>query len=408
MKPRPRVVVVGAGYAGLNAALVLADRLDAERDAFDLELVDRLPYHLVKVRLHEVATGDVHATDPLREVLHGRSATVKQATLTGLDFPGRRIFTTAGPVTYDYLILALGSRTNFFGIAGLENVAFSLDNLADAVHLRGHVNEQVVHAAESQDPAERERLLRFVVGGAGYTGIELAAELAELLPGLCSQVGLGEHAAQVVVVDGHSRILPVLDEGGSGYAAKALESKGIQFRLGVRVTACSVEGVTLNPGGLLPTATMIWAGGICADPLLATAGVEVNRQGRLVVDETWRLPAYPEVYAVGDCAVAMDPSSQQPIPATAQLGLQEGRHAAESLLRVLAGKESAPFDPHARAEVVSLGHDRAVGWVKVLGERQIALRGMVGEAAKRVSEAEWDLHLWRETHHLHDLYEPER
>jgi NADH dehydrogenase len=405
MKTRPRIVVVGAGYAGLNTALVLADHLDSERDAFDLEIIDRLPYHLVKVRLHEVATRDAHATSPLSEVLRGKSATIRQATVTGLDFPGRRILTTSGPVSYDYLVLALGSQTNFFGISGLEDAAFSLDSLADAVHLRGHINEQVVYAAESQDPTERERLLRFVIGGAGYTGIELAAELAELLPGLCSRVGLGEKAAEIVVVDGHPRILPVLDEGGSSYATKALEARGIQFRLGVRVTACSLEGVTINPGGLLPTATMIWAGGICADPLLAQAGVEVNRQGRLVVDETWRLPSHPEVYAVGDCAVAIDPSSQQPIPATAQLGLQEGRHAAESLLRVLAGQKATPFDPHSRAEVVSLGHDRAVGWVKVLGERQIALRGMVGEAAKRVSEAEWDLHLWRETHHLHDMYE---
>ncbi|MBM2811971.1 MAG: hypothetical protein HW416_2730 [Chloroflexi bacterium] len=404
MIERSQVLVVGAGYAGLNAILRFADRREAEHKPRDLALIDRNLYHLVKIRLHEAAARDTDVTSSLNELLEDHALAFHQTTVTGLDFAERRVTTTGGPYHYDYLLLALGSVTNFFNIPGLEENSFALESLAQAVRLRGHIEEQVVEAAGSSDPPERERRLRFVIGGAGYTGIELAGEMVEMLARLCARVGLDRDAGQIIVVDAQPRVLPMLDEESSAYAAGELEKMGVQFRLGVKVASCSHEGVTLDPGGFVPTASMIWAGGIRANLLMASAGVEMNKQGRLIVDPMLRVPGYPEVFAVGDCAVALDPKTNQPIPATAQLALQEGELAAENILRALEGQEPIRFDPRSRGEVVSLGHDRAVGWAKLLGDRQIKLRGLIGGLAKRAGQAEWTMHLWRETHHLDDIY----
>jgi NADH dehydrogenase len=400
-EPR-RVVVVGAGYAGLNAALRLADRA-RESGGFEATLVDQRPYHLVKVRLHEAAARETDVTVPLLQPLEDTGLRFHQAAVTGFDFGGKRVLTSTGPLDYDYLLLALGSVTNFFKVPGLAEKALALDSLDDSVRIRARAMEQVVLAAEASDAIDRERRLRFVIGGAGFTAVELAGELAEVLPALCERVGLPRDAAKVVVVDGHDRILPTLDEDGSAYAASELGKKGVEFRLGVHVTALDDRGATLTGGELLPTATVVWAGGILANPLIAASGLKTGQQGRLALDTMLRVPERAEVFAAGDCALALDPSRIQPVPAQAQLALQEGRHAAENIVHSLRGEPLVPFDPDTRGEVVSLGHDRAVGWVRTLADRNIKVRGLIGDVAKRFGEAEWELHLWRETHHLDEI-----
>ncbi len=401
----PQVLIVGAGYAGLNAALYLNDRRKASESTFDLTVLDQHPYHLVKIRLHEAAPRDADVSVPLGGLLRDEGITVRQGVVTAIDLSQRHVQTNAGPISYDYLLLALGSVTNFFNIPGMAEHGFSLDSLADAVRLRGHIQNQVVLAADTADAAERDRRLRFVIGGAGYTGIELAGELADDVPKLCERVGLERDAARIEVVDAHPRILPVLDDDSARYAADVLGKKGIQLRTGVKVTACTEDDVTLDPGGLVPTMTMIWAGGIRANPLVSAVGSETGQQGRLVVDETLRVSGRPEVFAVGDCALALDPATKQAIPATAQLALQEGRHAAENMLSALAGRDLTPFDPSSRGEIVSLGHDRAIGWTRTLMDRHLKLRGLIGGLAKRVAEEEWEIHLWRETHHLDGIFQ---
>lgn len=405
MTRSPQVIVVGAGYAGLSAALHLADRRGAAHGAYDVAVVDRNPFHLNKIRLHEAALRDTDVTVPLADVLDEAGMAVHQAAVTGFDFDQGRVDTSIGPLRYDYLVLASGGVTNFFGIPGLAEYGFVLDSLVDAVRLRGHIQEQLVLGAGATDPAERDRRLRIVIGGAGYTGIELAGELAELLPRACAQLGLSPRVAQIVVVDVMPRILPVLDEESAAFAARELGRKGVQIRTGVKVVSCDGGGVTLDPGGLLPTTTMVWAGGNRASPVVADAGQETGRGSRLAVDAMLRVPAHPEVFAAGDCAMTLDPSTGQPVPATAQLGLQEGRHAADNVVRAIAGRELTPFRPQSRGEIVSLGDHKAVGWTKVLGERQVKLRGLIGGLAKRAAEAEWELHLWRETHDLDDIFE---
>jgi NADH dehydrogenase len=404
MAALPRVLVAGAGYAGLNAVLRLADLRKEQNGAFEIALVDQHPYHLVKIRLHEAAVRPAEITSPLDELLEDDEVTLYQASITKLDFAGRKVETSIGALPYDYLILALGGGTNFFSIPGLAEHAFALDSFTDAVRLRGHIETQIALAAASTDPADRARRLRFVIGGAGYTGLELAGEMAEIVPDACQRLGVPPEEAEIIVVDAMPRILPVLDEDSAAYATRELEKKGISFRTGVKVAGCSAEGVTLEPGGLVPTATMVWAGGVRANPAIATSGAETGRQGRLVVQTTLQVPGHPEVYAVGDCALVLDPATNQPVPATAQLALQEGAQAAENIVLAIGGKSPAVYAPRSKGEIVSLGRDKAVGWARALGDRQLKLRGLIGGIAKKVSGAEWEFQLWAETHHLDGIF----
>ena len=404
----PQVLVVGAGYAGLNATFRLADLRQQRGKAFDVRLVDQHPYHLIKVRLHEAAVRPVEITNPLDVLLAKDEVTVCQASVTGLDFEGRQVMTSAGPLGYEYLILALGGGTNFFSIPGLADHAFVLDSLPDAIRLRAHIENQVVQAAASTDRAERARRLRFVIGGAGYTGVELAGEMAEIVPKACGRLGVPVEETEIVVVDAMPRILPILDDAAAGYATRELEKKGVRFCTGVKVTACSAEGVTLDPAGFIPTATMIWAGGVSANSAVESSGAETGRQGRLRVDTALRVIGHPEVFAVGDCALALNPATNEPVPATAQLALQEGWQAADNVVRVMAGLEPLSFVPHSRGEIVSLGRDRAVGWTKALGDRQLRVRGLIGGVAKRLASAQWELHLWAETRHLDRIFTEHR
>ncbi len=408
-----RIVVLGAGYGGVTAALRLARKLrprlrTAARPAGEIELtlIDRNAYHTLETRLHEAAAHGTNVTIPLARLLAGRGVGFRQGTITRIDLAEKRITTSTGELTYDRLIIALGTKTAFFRIPGLAEHAFELKSAADAAAIKTHIEAAYARALGEPDPAERRRLRSVALGGGGWTGVELAGELAERVTEWTERDPDG--AGQLVVVEAGERILPSLTVKPSREAAAALTQKGIRTLVETKVTGAKAGAVQLrrNDGspvegaeadGWLPVETIVWAGGIEASQIVGQAGAAVGRQGRILVDETLTVKGFSGVYGIGDNALAIDPATGNPVPTAAQFALQQGRVAADNLVAELAGRSPEIYRPKLMGEVVSLGQHLALGYVALPGVLgKLKFFGFLGSLLKRAIAEKHLVLLWRE------------
>ncbi|MCS7001455.1 MAG: NAD(P)/FAD-dependent oxidoreductase [Dehalococcoidia bacterium] len=386
---RKTALVLGGGYGGITAVLRLANHLD--RRQWQVVLVDRNPYHLLETRLHEAAAHGAEITIPLARIIRGRGITLLLASVTGIDLENRTVLTDRGPVQYDALVLALGSTTNFYGIPGLREHAFELKELEDAINIRARVNRQFALAAAEPSEAVRRDLLRFVVGGGGLTGVELAAELADRATTLAREHEINRAEVEVMVVEMGPTVLPTLDERLRRRAEATLREKGVVLRTGVRVIGMEDNRVQLDPGGDLATGLMVWTGGVRAPDLFIGERPLTGPQGRLVVDRYLRLLNHDEVFVVGDLALAKDPRTDRVVPAAAQFALQQGDIAGQNLAAWTRQQPMREYHPKVLGEVVSLGQHLAVGWVALGWMGRLKLVGFVAALVKR---AIWERHLW--------------
>jgi NADH:ubiquinone reductase (H+-translocating) len=356
-----RVVVAGAGYAGLHVALRLASRL-RDNPAAELALVDQHDYHQIITELPRVAGGtrDPGAVRiPLEDVLADQVRFV-QTEISGFDLAGRRLLTKAGPIGWRWLVLALGSRPNDFAIPGLAQRALSLYSASDAERVWAAVSKALDDAASAADPERQRRLATVVVGGGGATGVELAGELAEMLPDVAKRRGLAPDLSAVQLVEAGPTILAGSSRQLIDKAAGILADLGVQVRTNAAIAAATDEGFRLADDELVSGGVFVWAGGVKAPELVAHSGLPTGHNGRVKVDRYLRALDHPDIYVAGDLASVTDPRTGHVLPPLAQVALEEGETVARNLAAAVKGESPEAFSFHDKGFVVSVGTRRGV------------------------------------------------
>jgi NADH dehydrogenase len=358
-----RVVIVGGGFGGLQAALHL------KRAEVELTLVDRRNFHLFQPLAYQVATGALAAGEvcyPLRAVFRGEERVrVMLAEATGFDLGARTVAlrTAAGEeaIGYDTLIVASGSQYNYFGHPEWQQYAAELKTLEGALHIRAQILRAFETAELVTDEDERRRLLTFVIVGAGPTGVEMAGQIAEIARDTRRDFRIADTAqTRVLLVEAGDRVLAAFPPKLSAKAAKALESLGVTPMVDHAVTDLDAEGVTIGDERI-PAATVIWAAGVLATGLSGTlaeaSGAEVDEVGRLIVEPDLTLPGHPDVLVIGD---TVQVRGEDPLPGVAPVAMQMGRYAARLVRDRLEGRDTKPFKYKDKGNLATIGRARAV------------------------------------------------
>jgi len=338
----PHVVIVGGGFGGLSAARRLA------RGDVRVTVVDRQNHHLFQPLLYQVATAGLSPADiasPIRALLKKHeNVEVRMGEVTGVDLGARRVMLKDGATLgYDALIVAAGVRHAYFGRDEWEAAAPGLKTIDDALEIRRRVLSAFEEAETEADPKLRDALLTFVVVGAGPTGVELAGAIAELARFTVAKDfrAYDPRKARVLLVEAGPRMLAAFDERLSASAQRDLEKLGVEVRLNTRVTDVRLDGVQLGEA-FLPARTVLWAAGVQGPPLARALGIELDRSGRVKVQDDLTVPGHPEVYVIGDLA-SFAVEGGGTLPGLAPVANQQGVHAAENLLATLEGKPRRRF-----------------------------------------------------------------
>ena len=363
-KARPRVVILGGGFAGVGAAkkLVNAD--------VDVVIVDKNDYHSFQPLLYQVATGLLDTptiAHSLRDLFHGdENVTVRQATVSAIDRENRRVeFAGLEPLTYDYLVLALGARVNFFGVEGAAAHAFPLYTVADALRLKQHVLRQWESADRDRALVEDGALNVVIVGG-GPTGVESAGAMAELYTGNLTEdfPGLPAEHARVTLVEAGPALLAMFKRDIQEYTVRALKKRGVEVLLGESVSSIEPTRVTLASGQVLNAHTLVWGAGLQASELAPGVGADLQRGNRIVAAPDLSLSEDPRVFPVGDVAWITDSATKEVLPQLGSVALQAGEQAGENISHLVAGEETKPFVYHDKGTMATIGRGAAVAQLK--------------------------------------------
>ncbi len=365
--PRPeasRVVIVGGGFGGLNAARRLAER------PVRVTLLDRRNYHLFQPLLYQVASAALSPADiatPLRSILRrAANVSVILGEAETVDLAGRRVILDQGELAYDALILAAGAGHSYFGHDDWELLAPGLKTLEDALEIRRRVLMAFEAAERESDGAERRALLTFVIIGAGPTGVELAGALAEISRETIAHDfrAIDPTQARIILLEGGPRVLPSFPEPLSLSAESALRHLGVEVRTHATVTRITPDAVWLG-GEQIRSRAVLWAAGVAASPLARSLGVPLDRAGRVRVEPDLSVPGHPEAFVIGDLCAFLDQTGE-PLPGVAPVAIQQGRAAADNAWRRLSGEPTRPFRYHDKGSMATIGRAKAVavrgGW----------------------------------------------
>ena len=307
----------------------------------------------------------------VRRILHGiPNVRFQMATVKEIRLQERQVITDDGVISYDYLVLAAGSTTNYFGMESIAQHGFGLKGLEEAVVLRTRLLECFERAAAEDDPQRRRQLLTFVIAGGGPTGVEFAGALVELIRLVLAQdfPELDVRDVQVLLLEGGPALLPTLAPRLQREAQRALEKKGVVVRCRAQVTGCDRAAVQLADGSVIPTRTLIWAAGVRASDLGQQLALPLGKGGRIKVEPTLQVASYPEVYVIGDLAYFEQGGA--PLPMVAPVAIQQGQHAAANIRRQLDGLPPRPFIYRDSGKLATIGRNSAVfeyGRIQVAG-----------------------------------------
>jgi NADH dehydrogenase len=356
---KPHVVIIGGGFAGLNAAKQLRDADVA------VTIVDQHNHHTFQPLLYQVATASLSPVDiagPIRGILRSqKNLRVILDEVTGIDLARSVIQMGDDELGYDYLIIGAGSTHSYFGHDEWEKYAGGLKTLDDAVRMRNQILLGFEAAERAHTDDERRREMTFAIVGGGPTGVELAGAIAEIARHSISRDFdvIDPRQAKILLIDAGPRLLLAYPESLSKHAQTDLERLGVDVRLNALVTGVDAHGVTLKSGERIDAATILWAAGVQASPLGRTLGTELDRAGRVVVNPDLSVPGHPNVFVAGDLA-ALNGKDGKQLPGVAQVAMQQGRAAAKNIVRRVTAEPTEPFRYKDLGNMATIGRNRAV------------------------------------------------
>ena len=357
---RPRVLILGGGFAGIGAAREL------KKADVDVVLVDRHDFHTFQPLLYQVATDLLDPSEvahPLRDLFHDQpNGTIHQATATAIDLEKREVqFEEMDPLSYDYLVIGLGAKVNFFGVEGASEHAFPMYTLKDALRLKEHVLKRW-EAADRDPSLVEDGALAIVVVGGGPTGVESVGALSELYRSDFAKdyPSMQLEGAKLAVVEAGPALFSMFDPKLRDYATERLESWDVEVLLGEVVSSVTPTRVTLKSGRELKAHTLVWGAGLEAHPLAQTLGLELEHGNRIPVGPELSVEGHPEVFAVGDIAWITDAKTGEVLPQLGSVALQAGERAGENIARAVAGEAAKPFAYHDKGTMATIGPGAAV------------------------------------------------
>ena len=372
MAPRPVVVVIGAGFGGVAVAK------DLRKHPVDVVLIDRRNYHLFQPLLYQVATAGLNPGDiaqPIRSMLRpGRHLDVILGDVETIDLDERRVHLLDGrDIAYDYLVVAAGAHTSYFGNDDWEHHAPGLKTVEDAIEIRARVLSAFETADRSRDPDEQARSLTFVVVGAGATGVEMAGAISGIATEIIGKyfTHFDARRTRVILVEGSGAVLGTMDPKLSRSARRQLEDLGVEVLTNTYVTDVTGHDVEIEHDGLrfrIPTQTIVWAAGVGGSPLAEQLGIDLDRAGRAPVDDSLSIEGRPELFVIGD--MARFEQGGEVVPGVAPAAMQGGSHVASVIAADLAGEERPAFRYVDKGTMAAIGRSKAVaqiGPIKVSG-----------------------------------------
>jgi len=364
MNSKPHVVIIGAGFGGLEAAKKLACK-DVR-----VTVIDRTNYHLFQPLLYQVATAALSPADiaaPIRAILSKcRNVEVILAEVESVDVDAKKVKTVDLQIDYDYLILATGARHSYFGHGEWEKLAPGLKSLEDAVELRRRILMAFEYAEKINDEKARSAAMNFVIIGGGPTGVELAGAIAEISRHTLARDfrHINPSEARVILIEGDSRLLAAYPPDLSESARKQLTDLGVEVRTNTRATNLTEAGVQIGDE-FIPCRVKIWAAGNNASFVGKTLGVPADRAGRVIVNEDLTVPGHPEVQVIGDLA-NFTHQTGEPLPGISPVAMQQGRHAARNVLAMIKGRKAKRFRYWDKGTMATIGRNKAVADLRFL------------------------------------------
>ncbi len=354
-----RIVILGAGYGGVRCALTLEH--EAKKGEVEIILVNKHNYHQFITQLHESAVGLSDERDirvPLDEIFNGGRVKLIKDEILKIFPRDNSVILEDGNLDYDYLVVGLGSEPEYFEIPGLEQYSLTLRSLNSAKHIKTHIENNF--AFYKNHPLHRE-FLNIVVGGAGFTGIELAGELADWVPSLVQKYDIPKKMVSVTCIEASSSILTGFDRHLVENAYRVLQDKGVRIITDIAIESVTADEVRLANGEVLKSRTFIWTGGMRANNIVSQAGFSAMVRGRAKVNQFLQSVDYPNVYIIGDNAFITNPDTGEVMAPTAQIAIQSGYIAALNILAEIRSESPQIFRPRELGRVISLGRNVAVG-----------------------------------------------
>ncbi|MCH4984960.1 NAD(P)/FAD-dependent oxidoreductase [Macrococcoides goetzii] len=380
---RKKVVVLGGGYAGLQTVTKL-QKLVSTQDC-DITLINKNEYHYEATWLHEASAGTREYQDclyPIASVLNHSKVNFVVDEVTKINKDEKTVETTNGTYKFDILVVALGFESETFGIAGMKEHAFQIENINTARRIAAHIEERFAHYANSTEKDEKD--LAILVGGAGFTGIELLGELVEKVPTLCKEYNIDQSKVKLTCVEAAPKMLPMFSEDLVKYVMDYLEKRGVEFKIATPIVAANENGFVVKVNEQeeqLYANTVIWAAGVRGSKLMEESFDGVKR-GRIVVREDLRIDGYDDIFVIGDCSAVM--SGERPLPTTAQIAMQQGEFTASAIQKLLNGEKLSAFAYDDKGTVCSLGSHDGVGVVfgkEITGKKAAFMKKLIDTRA---------------------------
>ncbi|QDW92128.1 FAD-dependent oxidoreductase [Staphylococcus chromogenes] len=384
MAERKKVLVLGAGYAGLQTVVKLQKQL-SEEDA-QITLINKNDYHYEATWLHEASAGTISYEDllyPVESVLKNNVEFVR-AEVTKIDRNAKKVETTRGIFDFDILVVGLGFESETFGINGMKEYAFQIENVHTARKIARHIEDKFANYAASKTKDDND--LAILVGGAGFTGVEFLGELTDRIPELANKYGVDQSKVKITCVEAAPKMLPMFSDNLVNHAVSYLEGRGVEFKVGTPIVAANEKGFVVKVNDqeqTLEANTVVWAAGVRGSQLMEKSFEGVKR-GRIVTKQDLTIEGYDDIFVIGDCSAFIPEGEERPLPTTAQIAMQQGEHVAKNIQHILKGEPTENFNYVDRGTVASLGKYEGVGLVygrEVTGKKAAFLKRVIDTRA---------------------------